>query len=67
MVTVAQNAVNWRNTHTHMDRTHSLIHLRQHSYNHVVQSANSATSEFAIKILFWCVIPKNISQRNDAF
>ena len=27
MVTMAQNAVNWRNTHTHMDRTHSLTHL----------------------------------------
>ena len=24
MVTMAQSAVNWRHTHTHMDRTHSL-------------------------------------------
>ena len=23
MVTIAQSTVNWRNTHTHMDRTHS--------------------------------------------
>ena len=27
MVTVAQSAANWRNTHTHMDRTHSLTHF----------------------------------------
>ena len=26
MVTMAQSAANWRNTHTHMDRTHSLTH-----------------------------------------
>ena len=32
MVTVAESAVNWRNTHTHMDRTHSLTHLQQHGY-----------------------------------
>ena len=36
MVTVAQRAANGRNTHTHVDRTHSLTHL-QHSYNHVGQ------------------------------
>ena len=24
MVTMAQSAANWHNTHTHMDRTHSL-------------------------------------------
>ena len=28
MVTVAQSAVNWRNTHTQVDRTHSLTHLQ---------------------------------------
>ena len=27
MVTMAQSAVNWRNTHTLMDRTHSLTHF----------------------------------------
>ena len=39
MVTMAQSAMNWRNTHTYMDHTHSLMHLHQHSYNHVVRSA----------------------------
>ena len=40
MVTIAQGAANWRSTHTHVDRTHSLTHLHQHSYNnHVVRSA----------------------------
>ena len=35
MVTIAQSAVNWRNTaHTHVDRTHSLTHKHQHSGNH---------------------------------
>ena len=40
MVTMAQtqSASNWRNMHTHADRTHSLTHLLQHSYNHFVQS-----------------------------
>ena len=42
MVTVAQSAANWRNTHTHVDRTRSLTHLHQHSYNHVVRSTSSA-------------------------
>ena len=27
MVTMAQSAVNRRNTHTHVDRTHSLTHF----------------------------------------
>ena len=27
MVTMAQSAANWRHTHTHMDRTHSLTHF----------------------------------------
>ena len=47
MVTMVQNAVNWRNTH--MYRTHSLTHLHQHSYNHVVRSASSA-------IIFQCML-----------
>ena len=38
----SQSAANWRNTHTHMGRTHSLTHFHQHSYNHVVRSASSA-------------------------
>ena len=42
MVIMAQSAANWRNTHTHMDRTHSLTHLHQHSYNQVVRSASLA-------------------------
>ena len=29
LVTMAQSAANWRNTHTHMDCTHSLTHLHQ--------------------------------------
>ena len=39
MVTMAQSAANWSNTHTYMDRTHSIhSHLHQHSYNHVVRN-----------------------------
>ena len=37
MVTMAQSAANWRNTHTHVNHTHSLTQLHQHSYNHVVR------------------------------
>ena len=48
MVTMAQSAANWRNTHIHVDRTHSLTHLHKHSYNHVVRSASSAITEFGI-------------------
>ena len=36
MVTMAQSTVNWCNTYTHMDCKHSLTHLHQHSYNHMV-------------------------------
>ena len=54
LVTMAQSAANWRNTHTHVDRTHNLLtHLHQHSYNHFVRSAISAIVEFGIKLLFW--------------
>ena len=38
----AQSAANWSNTHTHVDRKHSLTHSHQRSYNHVVRSAGSA-------------------------
>ena len=46
MITMAQSVANWRNTHTHVDRTHSLTHVHrdQHSHNHVVRSASSAIS-----------------------
>ena len=58
MVTVAQSAANLRNTHTHMDRTHSLMHLHQPSYNHVVRSASSAI--FSACWVFSCFrIPPN--------
>ena len=52
MVTIAQSAANWCNTHTHVDHTHSLTHLHQHSYNDVVQSTSSAITEFGIKFYF---------------
>ena len=52
MVTMAQSAANWRNMHTHVDRKHSLTHLHQHSFNHIVRSVSSAVTEFGIKILF---------------
>ena len=29
---MAQSAVNWHNSHTHMECTHLLAHLNQHSY-----------------------------------
>ena len=51
MVTVAQSAANWSNTHTQVDRTHSLkiTYLHQHNYNHVVRSASSAITELGIE------------------
>ena len=52
IVTVAQSTVNWHNTHTHVDRTHSLTHLNQYSYNHVVRSASSTITEIRIIFLF---------------
>ena len=48
---LAQSAANWRNTHTRVDSTHSLTHLHQRSYNHVVRSARSAFTEFRIEFL----------------
>ena len=51
MVTMSQSAANWCHTHTHIDCTHSLTHLHQHSYNHVVRSASSAIAEFGIELL----------------
>ena len=49
---MAQSAANWLITHTHVDCTHSLTHLHQHRYNHVVRSVSSAIIEFGIKFLF---------------
>ena len=48
MVTMSQSVANWPKTHTHMNRTHSLTHLHQHSYNHFVRfrSASSAITDF---------------------
>ena len=34
MVTMAQSAANWRNTHTHMDRMHSLTQLHEQLCSH---------------------------------
>ena len=48
LVTTAQSATNWPNTHTHVDRTHAYIN----SHNHVVQSASSAITEFGIKLRY---------------
>ena len=48
MVTMAQSAANCRKTHTHVDCTHSLTHLHQHSYKHFVRSASSAIAEFGL-------------------
>ena len=44
MVSVAQRVANWRNTHTDVDRTHSLTHSHQHSYNQ--RSASSAITVY---------------------
>ena len=44
MVTMAQSTANWHNMHTHVDRTHSLTHLHQHSYNQIVRNPSSAIS-----------------------
>ena len=50
---MAQSAANWRNTHTQVDCTHSLTHLHQHNYNHVVRSANSAITEYSGFLQVW--------------
>ena len=47
---MAQSAANWRNTHTHLDRSHSLTQLHQRSCNHFVQSASSAITQFGIEL-----------------
>ena len=39
--------------HTHVDRTHSLTHLHQHRYNHVVRSTSAAITEFGINFFFF--------------
>ena len=57
MVTMAQSATNWRNTHAHVDRTHSLTHLHQDSYNHVVRSASSAITEINLESIFILKVP----------
>ena len=60
---MAQSTVNWRNTHTHVDRMHSLTQLHQHSHNHVVRSARSAITEFGmefkkINFFFFLKVPE---------
>ena len=55
MVIMAQSVANWRNTHTHVNRTHSLTHLHQYSYKHVVRSASSAITEFGIDFFIFKV------------
>ena len=55
MVTMAQSAANWRNTHTHVDRMHSLTHLQlhQHSYyNHFVRKRQLSYYRIWNQILF---------------
>ena len=54
MVTMAQSATHWRNTHTHVDRRHSLTHFT--STQSVTTtlcelSTSSAITEFGID--FW--------------
>ena len=41
-----------QHTDTHMDYTHSLTQLHQHSYNHNMRSASSTVTEFGIKFYF---------------
>ena len=55
MVAMAQSPANWRNTHARVDLTHSLTHLHQHSYNHVMRSTSSAITEFGIDFVF-CIL-----------
>ena len=61
MVTMAQSAATatWRNTHTHVDRMHSLTHLYQHSYNRVVRIASSAIifQCYLASFFFWSSCP----------
>ena len=57
MVPMAQSSANWLNTCTHMDRMHSLTHLHQNRYNHVVRSASSAIAKFGIKFcIYQCIM-----------
>ena len=61
MVTMTQSAANWRNTHTHVDRTHSLTHwltstqlephthtLHTHTYTHTWVRARTHTRTYNI-------------------
>ena len=65
MVTMAQSAANWHNTHTHMDHTHSLTHFRQHSYNHIMWSASSAITECGVKAAL--TLPPTVLMRENSF
>ena len=51
---MVQSAANWCNTHTHMDRTHSLTHLHQYSYDRPL-CAKRQLSYYRIwnKKIFW--------------
>ena len=51
MATMAQSAAKW---HTHVDRTLSLTHLHQYSYNHFVRNAISAITESGFEFYFEC-------------
>ena len=49
---MAQSAASWHNTHTHVNRTHSLkTYINTVTNNHVVRSASSAITEFGIAII----------------
>ena len=48
--------LNWCNTHTHMDRTHSLKHLHQDSYNHVECKAPPAQLLYTQEVFYSSLI-----------
>ena len=74
MVTMAHSAANWRNTHTHVDRTHPLTHLHQYSHKHVCakrQLSYSAITKFGIEVYFegtreWGSKPEYLEKTPDS-
>ena len=52
MVTMAQSAANWGNTHTHVDRTHSLTHLNINTVTTTVYEAPAQLLQISNLFLF---------------
>ena len=62
MVTMAESAAKCSDMHTHMDHTHSITHLRQRSYNHVVRKAPAQLLQ-NLKLNFILKVPEGLGSK----